>query len=247
MLKGTKRKAVALTPHFQVGRVHGSLNMTAREILAKKYSAEHAERYHRNRYGDFQGRINHAFMRRALLRSLALVAAGSHLLDVPCGTGQFCWDLARAGYRVTGMDVSEAMLDCARLDHSSLSVTLRRGDIFDLPFPNKAFDAAVCIRFTNLVDARLRIRAVRELTRVACVVVISYYHCYSLKYVSRLLRYALKLRARISLRHSRQTLARELHLADVKLQKLVRVMPVLSEAWLAVVTANPVKLLHSWK
>jgi hypothetical protein len=41
----------------------------------------------------------------------------------------------------------------------------------------------------------------------------------------------------MSLRHSRQTLARELHLAGVKLQNLVRVMPVLSEAWLAVVTA----------
>ena len=211
--------------------------MTAREILAAKYGAERAERYHRNRYGDFQGRINHAFMRRALLRSLASVPAGSHLLDVPCGTGQFCWDLARAGYHVTGMDVSEAMLDCARQDDSSASVTLRRGDIFDLPFANKTFDAAVCIRFTNLVDARLRIRAVRELTRVARIVVISYYHRYSLKYVSRLLRYVLKLRDRISLRHSRQTLARELRLADVKLHKLVRVMPVLSEAWLAVVTA----------
>lgn len=209
--------------------------MTTRERVAKKYSAIRAERYHRQRYGDFQGRINHGFIRRALLRSLALVPRGSRVLDVPCGTGQFCWEIAAAGYSVTGIDVSQAMLDQAARCGSSADVSLRQGDIFKLPFDEKSFDAAICMRFTNLVPARLRVSALQELTRVARVVVISYYHRYSLKYASRWLRYVLKLRATLNSRHSRKCLQRELQLAGVKIRQLVHVAPVLSETWLVVV------------
>jgi ubiquinone/menaquinone biosynthesis C-methylase UbiE len=205
-----------------------------RQRVANKYSAIRAERYHRNRYGDFQGVINRTFIWRALVRSLASVPSGSRVLDVPCGTGQFCWDLAAADYSVTGMDVSSAMLDVAARQGSPEDVTLRQGDIFNLPFDNKSFDAAICIRFTDLVDARWRISAIRELTRVARVVVISYSHRYSLKYVSRWLRYVLKLRDKLSPRHSRESLKRELSLAGVTLRDLIHVAPLLSESWLAV-------------
>ena len=208
--------------------------MKSRQRVVKKYAAIHAERYHRNRYGDFQGKINRAFIWNALVRGLASVPSGSRVLDVPCGTGQYCWDLAAAGYSVTGMDVSTAMLDVAARQGSPKDVTLRQGDIFNLPFENKSFDAAICIRFTNLVKARWRISAIRELTRVARVVVISYSHRYSLKYVSRWLRYVLKLRGRLSPRHGRESLKRELALAGVKLRDLISVAPVFSESWLAV-------------
>lgn len=207
----------------------------SRQHVAKKYSTVHAERYHRNRYGDLQGVINRAFIWRALVRSLASVPSGSRVLDVPCGTGQFCWDLAAAGYSVTGMDVSTAMLDVAARQGSPDDVTLRQGDIFSLPFDSKSFDAAICIRFTNLVSARWRISAIRELARVARVVVISYAHRYSLKYVSRWLRYVLKLRDKLNPRHGRESLQRELALAGVKLRDLIHVAPLLSESWLAVV------------
>jgi len=169
------------------------------------------------------------------MRSLTSVPSGSRVLDVPCGTGQFCWDLAAAGYSVTGMDVSSAMLDVASKQGSLEEVTLRQGDIFNLPFENRSFDAAICIRFTNLVNARWRISAIRELTRVARVVVISYSHRYSLKYVSRWLRYVLKLRDKLSPRHGRESLKRELALAGAKLRDLIHVAPLLSESWLAVV------------
>jgi len=33
--------------------------------------------------------------------------AGSHLLDVPCGNGRLSFELARRGYQVTGVDISE--------------------------------------------------------------------------------------------------------------------------------------------
>ena len=40
--------------------------------------------------------------------------AGSHLLDVPCGNGRLSLELARRGYRVTGVDISEEFIEEAR-------------------------------------------------------------------------------------------------------------------------------------
>ncbi len=40
--------------------------------------------------------------------------AGSHLLDVPCGNGRLSFELARRGYRVTGVDISEEFIEEAR-------------------------------------------------------------------------------------------------------------------------------------
>ena len=39
---------------------------------------------------------------------------GSHLLDVPCGNGRLSFELARRGYRVTGVDISKEFIDEAR-------------------------------------------------------------------------------------------------------------------------------------
>src|SRR6266480_4327142 len=37
--------------------------------------------------------------------------AGSHLLDVPCGNGRLSFELARRGYRVTGVDIAEEFVE----------------------------------------------------------------------------------------------------------------------------------------
>src|SRR5712692_1811851 len=39
---------------------------------------------------------------------------GLHLLDVPCGNGRLSLELARRGYRVTGVDISEEFIEEAR-------------------------------------------------------------------------------------------------------------------------------------
>ncbi len=39
---------------------------------------------------------------------------GAHLLDVPCGNGRLAFELARRGYRVTGVDISSEFVDEAR-------------------------------------------------------------------------------------------------------------------------------------
>jgi len=39
---------------------------------------------------------------------------GSHLLDVPCGNGRLAFELAKRGYRMTGVDISEEFIAEAR-------------------------------------------------------------------------------------------------------------------------------------
>lgn len=72
-------------------------------------------------------------------------AQGRELLDVGIGTGRGSLPLARAGFHVTGVDSSQAMLDqCARLA-SDLPVTLRQGDLARLDFEADSFDTVLSL------------------------------------------------------------------------------------------------------
>ena len=43
-------------------------------------------------------------------------APGEHLLDVPCGNGRLAFELAKRGYRVTGVDIADEFIEEARSD-----------------------------------------------------------------------------------------------------------------------------------
>jgi SAM-dependent methyltransferase len=45
---------------------------------------------------------------------------GAHVLDVPCGNGRLSFELAKRGFRVTGIDISNEFIDEARAAASSL-------------------------------------------------------------------------------------------------------------------------------
>jgi ubiquinone/menaquinone biosynthesis C-methylase UbiE len=81
---------------------------------------------------------------------LAGVEAGGELLDVPCGFGRHSVPLARAGYRVTGVDRSGVLLDEARRRAGGERwPKLVKADYRELPFADASFDAAVNL-FTSL-------------------------------------------------------------------------------------------------
>ena len=75
---------------------------------------------------------------------------GADLLDVPCGFGRHSLPLARAGYRVVGIDRSEALLAEARrrAGHERWP-KLTRADYRELPFADASFDGAINL-FTSL-------------------------------------------------------------------------------------------------
>jgi demethylmenaquinone methyltransferase/2-methoxy-6-polyprenyl-1,4-benzoquinol methylase len=66
------------------------------------------------------------------------LAAGSPVLDLACGTGDLCRDLASAGLRPVGVDLSFGMLR-----HARTTVPLVQGDGLALPFPDGSFDGVV--------------------------------------------------------------------------------------------------------
>ena len=70
---------------------------------------------------------------------------GSELLDVGIGTGRASLPLARKGFKLTGTDSSQAMLDECRRQAGALPVTLVPGDVKALPFPDARFDSLVSL------------------------------------------------------------------------------------------------------
>ena len=69
------------------------------------------------------------------------VKPGARLLDVPCGNGRHSIELARRGYRVTGIDLSDELLAAAR---AGLDADWRFGDMRKLELESSAFDGAFC-------------------------------------------------------------------------------------------------------
>ena len=99
------------------------------------------------------------------LVDLAGVAPGQAVLDVACGTGIVARTVAgvqRGHGRVVGLDLNEAMLDVARRVRPEIE--WRHGDAAHLPFPDGAFDIALCqMAFMFFPD---RIQVLREMARV---------------------------------------------------------------------------------
>jgi demethylmenaquinone methyltransferase / 2-methoxy-6-polyprenyl-1,4-benzoquinol methylase len=76
--------------------------------------------------------------RRRAVATLGL-PADSLVVDVACGTGDFCRDLESAGYRAVGIDLSAGMLGAARTD-----APLVQGDALKMPFAADSVDGVTC-------------------------------------------------------------------------------------------------------
>ncbi|MGH8920866.1 MAG: ubiquinone/menaquinone biosynthesis methyltransferase [Actinomycetes bacterium] len=104
--------------------------------------------------------------RRRAVAALTL-SPGSMVLDVACGTGDLCRDLATAGYRPVGVYLSAGMLR-----HARARVPLVHGDALALPVGDGRLDGAVSgFALRNVVELpglwRELARAVRPGGRVA--------------------------------------------------------------------------------
>jgi SAM-dependent methyltransferase len=81
---------------------------------------------------------------------LAGCPGGGDVLDVPCGFGRHSLPLARADYRVVGVDRSETLLgEAGRRAGGERWPKLVRADYRDLPFADESFDTALNL-FTSL-------------------------------------------------------------------------------------------------
>lgn len=91
-----------------------------------------------------------------------------HVLDVGCGVGTTAIEIARRyGCRVTAVDISPIMLGRAQANVHAAGldgkITVERGDIMALQFPDNSFNRVLAEAVTMFVD---RPQAARELVRV---------------------------------------------------------------------------------
>jgi demethylmenaquinone methyltransferase/2-methoxy-6-polyprenyl-1,4-benzoquinol methylase len=77
--------------------------------------------------------------RRTAVRALGL-RAGASVLDIACGTGDFCREVEAAGARPIGLDRSAGMLAAA----AGTRAPLVRGDGLFLPVRDGSFDGITC-------------------------------------------------------------------------------------------------------
>lgn len=92
----------------------------------------------------------------------------SRILDAGCGTGNYTWELTRRGHEVVGIDNSPAMLARAEAKTGECGQpSYRLHDLTrPLPFPDQAFDAAVCIHvFYTLPDPHALAQELRRVVR----------------------------------------------------------------------------------
>lgn len=92
-----------------------------------------------------------------------IVPAGSSVCDLGCGDGFGSLVLSEAGYKVTGIDVSEEMIARAKAINDN-SVQFVKGDISSLPFTDHSFEAVLAINSLEWTEAPLQV--LMEMQRV---------------------------------------------------------------------------------
>lgn len=80
------------------------------------------------------------------LEKVLRLSAGANVLDLACGGGRHCLELAGRGYRMTGVDLSSDFLAAARAGAAErqLTVSWEQRPMHDLPW-EAAFDGAFCM------------------------------------------------------------------------------------------------------
>lgn len=95
--------------------------------------------------GDYPTLSEHISGMGELVVDRAEVEAGMSLLDVACGSGNAARPAARAGARVTALDLVPELLEAGRTksEAAGLEIEWVEGDAEELPFEDAAFDRVV--------------------------------------------------------------------------------------------------------
>lgn len=114
------------------------------------------DRWYKGMYGEHYYRASFAAMPAerterevALIQTALDVPSGARVLDLCCGPGRHTLALARLGFKMSGLDLSEHYIKLARkqAQREKLEVAFQVGDMRKIPFRTK-FDAIINI-FTS--------------------------------------------------------------------------------------------------
>ena len=89
---------------------------------------------------------------------------GQKVLDVGCGGGFLSNDLARLGFKVTGVDLSPESLKVAEAHDETHSVKYEVADAFHLPYADESFDILTSMDFLEHIEKPKEV--IQEFSRV---------------------------------------------------------------------------------
>jgi SAM-dependent methyltransferase len=124
------------------------------------------------------GALYHLFydppLAEARRKAVEAAPGSSRVLDVACGTGQLCFELAeRKGCRVVGVDLSPRMIGFARKRNRHPDVSFELADATGLSrFEPDSFDAATILFLLHEVPGDVRVAVLAEALRLAPMVVV---------------------------------------------------------------------------
>jgi ubiquinone/menaquinone biosynthesis C-methylase UbiE len=94
------------------------------------------------------------------------VPAGGRILEIAPGPGYLAIELAKLGYTVVGLDISETFVQIAqdKAREAGIAVEFRHGNASDMPFDAGTFDFIICVAaFKNFTEPA---QAIQEIYRV---------------------------------------------------------------------------------
>jgi len=132
---------------------------------AKHYAGEFAEDY------DTVRMVKPKWLaeQKVIEEFLSRTTPSQTILDVPFGTGRFLELCQQAKLKVTGVDISQDMLDAASAKFSNLvnDVELIAARAEDMPFEDNTFDYLICNRFIKwLPSMQAMMPVAKEFRRV---------------------------------------------------------------------------------
>jgi len=109
---------------------------------------------------------------------------GAPLLDVGCGPGTFSKIAAEKGFKVSGVDYSEEMIQLAKQKTAGTAIDFKVADIYDLPFDNGYFAYVICLGVFQVLekpqDAAREIQRVLKQDGVVIITALNIFSFYSL-------------------------------------------------------------------
>lgn len=136
--------------------------MTGSSPGAGEFFDGEAERY--DAAHDRDDSAGRALRGRIAVTRLLLGDRPGRVLDCGMGPGRLLAELARRGWSVGGIDISEEMVALARSRLPQSAASLVQGTVESLPFPSESFDAAVATGVLEYVENVPR--ALGEVARV---------------------------------------------------------------------------------
>ena len=137
-------------------RDHYSYRVYADPDVARNFDSE--------RFGGAIGEFIRQTQEEILFNRLTDVK-GWKVIDVGAGTGRVTIPLLKAGAEVTACDASEEMLKVLQSKVESPALEIRSVDAHTLPFPDRSFQCAICLRLLmHVIDWK---SVLSELCRVS--------------------------------------------------------------------------------